>query len=67
MFFVLLALISCSVVFGNELNALNEEGQTSLMSAANSGQIDVIDTLVGQGAEVDFADPDGWTALIWAR
>jgi ankyrin repeat protein len=63
--FAILVII-CSLTSAT-LDTLNDEGMTVLMQAANDNDVSAIENLVSQGATVDFADNDGWTALIWAR
>ncbi len=41
-------------------------GMTSLMQAADRGDVDRIITLVASGEDSNFADEDGWTAIMFA-
>ena len=41
-------------------------GITSLMKAAETGEHDVVDFLLEQGATVDARDDEAWNALMWA-
>jgi ankyrin repeat protein len=45
---------------------MNRGGMSALLFAAREGHLDVVRTLLGAGAKVDFTDPDGSTALILA-
>ena len=52
---------------GADANATAYEGQTMLMTAALSGQPDVVRMLLRRGATVDVSEPfKGQTALMWA-
>ncbi len=50
---------------GAEINALKGEFKTSiLMEAAVRGNVGVMKLLIENGADVNMADKDGWTALM---
>jgi cytohesin len=52
---------------GADPNSTAEEGQTALMTAALSGNADVVKLLLSHGAKVDTVEPyRGQTALMWA-
>ena len=42
------------------------DGDTALMVASENGHRDVVELLVGAGADVNQVDEDGWTALMCA-
>jgi ankyrin repeat protein len=45
---------------------MDEEGRTPLMLAAGRGDLEAVQTLLAQGAEVNAADARGFTALFHA-
>ncbi|KAL9041580.1 MAG: hypothetical protein Q9180_001186 [Flavoplaca navasiana] len=49
-----------------DVNATDEEGRAPIMYASCFGHEDVVDALVGAGADVDKKDRNQWTALMWA-
>ena len=52
---------------GANANAALPSGETLLMTAAQSGKLDVVRALLDQGATVDTTEPGmGQTALMWA-
>ena len=52
---------------GAEINAVKGEFKTSiLMEAAVRGNVGVMKLLIENGADVNMADKDGWTALMGA-
>ena len=48
------------------MNAVDEEGRTALMNAAESGQIAVASTLADAGANLNMKTASGDTALNYA-
>ncbi len=46
--------------------ALNQEGWTALMIAANRGHIEAIKALIQAGANIEAKDKAGWTPLMYA-
>ncbi|WP_373998322.1 ankyrin repeat domain-containing protein [Bdellovibrio bacteriovorus] len=55
-----------SVDAGININKPNEKGETLLMTAASSGQIDVVKFLLSKKADVTIKDKDQKTALYYA-
>lgn len=53
---------------GCDFAARDENGRTSLMWAAQSGQVEVTEKILSMisDEDVDVKDRDGWTALCWA-
>lgn len=45
---------------------IRQEGLTPLMAAAAKGRVDTTSWLIEQGAALDAADPQGWTAVMHA-
>lgn len=54
---------------GANVNEVNEDGQTALMLAAQTGSIEIVSTLLeaGAGASVNVKDKQGRTALMHVR
>ena len=52
---------------GADVHAADENGDTSLMNAAQGGHLPVVRALLDKGAKVNAADEDGDTALSVAR
>ena len=50
---------------GAELDSKDNDGQTPLSCAADSGHEAVVKLLVEKGAELDSKDNDGRTPLSW--
>ena len=46
--------------------SVDEQGRTCLHVAANSGHYDMVQVLIGQGAELDVLDKDGWLPTHYA-
>jgi uncharacterized protein len=53
--------------FGMDVNAVTTEGVTPLMAAAFKGTNNVVQYLADHGADLDAADEEGRTALVWSR
>ena len=51
---------------GVQVNALDGEGRTPLMSAAQEDKAGVVQALLAHGADPAIRDKRGWTALDWA-
>lgn len=50
-----------------QVNSSNQEGASPLMMAAVSGQLEVVQLMVGKSADIDKQDGvHGWTALMQA-
>ena len=50
-----------------DVNAVDEDGETALMYAAQSGHFDIVKYLIeDHGADVNAVDEDGKTALMCA-
>ncbi|MBF0423389.1 MAG: ankyrin repeat domain-containing protein [Magnetococcales bacterium] len=49
-----------------DIKAVNADGRTPLMLAANRGNVDMIQLLLKEGATIDAQDPQGYTALMLA-
>ena len=52
---------------GNEVNAANYRGETALHGAGFRGANNVVEYLVGEGADLDARTKDGWSPLAIAR
>jgi len=50
---------------GADVNAKDNEGNTSLMFAAIGGQIDLVRVLLDKGADINEKNIDHWTALMF--
>ena len=59
-----LAAVRMLVELGNDVNAVNDLGETALHGAAFRGANIVVEYLVEQGAMIDARDRNGWTP--WA-
>ncbi len=55
------------IAAGADVNAADNEGQTSLMRNAWSQNLDLIDALLKAGADVNAKDKRGKTALLYVR
>ncbi|XP_034015304.1 kinase D-interacting substrate of 220 kDa B isoform X2 [Thalassophryne amazonica] len=49
-----------------EVDSRSDNGQTPLMVAAEQGSLEIVQELIGRGANVNMDDVDSWTALISA-
>lgn len=54
------------IALGRDVNSQTEEGLTLLMEAANVGDLEIVELLVKNGAEVNRVDVHGNSALIYA-
>lgn len=63
---VLVATKMC-IELGNDVNAVNDVGDTALHGAAYRGALDVAQLLVGRGAKMDAVDTRGLTPLSVAK
>ena len=52
---------------GADLNALDPEGNSPLITAAKAGSLPGVEYLLGKGARTDLKNKDGMTALMYAR
>jgi len=59
----ILLVLSCVIL--SVLGSPTNEG-ASLLSAASSGDLQELKTLLDRGADVEAQDGNGWTALHWA-
>ncbi len=50
----------------SNLQVKDTQGRTCLHVSANSGHHDMVQVLLGQGAELNAKDRDGWLALHYA-
>ena len=51
---------------GADIEALDEDSRTPLLTAAAQGQLDAFQTLLGRGATIDVVDKDGRSAVFLA-
>jgi ankyrin repeat protein len=51
---------------GSASGLVRQPGLTPLMAAAEKGRTDAVNFLIEQGADLDAADPQGWTAVMHA-
>jgi len=52
---------------GAPVNTQTEQGATALIAATNAGDVDLVAKLLAtEGINVDLAEKDGWTALMFA-
>ncbi|KAJ3099809.1 hypothetical protein HDU97_002735 [Phlyctochytrium planicorne] len=49
-----------------DINGRDEDGGTALVYAACWGHADIVELVLGAGANVDDGDQNGWTPLLWA-
>ena len=42
------------------------EGETALSLASQRGRLEIVNTLLANGTDVNLPDQKGWTALMWA-
>ncbi len=52
---------------GNDVNAVNSMGMQAIHAAANRGSNDIIQFLIDKGAQLEHADAQGRTPLVWAK
>jgi ankyrin repeat protein len=57
------ALLSAPAI---DINAIKPDGVTALIIAASNGKDDVVKALINKGANVNLADNNGWTPLMFA-
>jgi len=50
----------------DDLNERDDEGNTSLITAVENGDTEVVQLLLDKGADIETENYDGSTALIWA-
>ena len=55
-----------TTVFIPEANETDENGRTPLMSAAKSGNLWLLKSLIKSGADVKKRDNEGWTSMMYA-
>lgn len=62
------ALEKVNILLGNgaEVNAKDNNGNTSLMRAAKGGNVEVVKSLLAKGADVDMKDNEKKTSLMYA-
>lgn len=63
----LLEAVKLCFELGQDVNATNSMGLTSMMGAANRGSDSIIEFLASKGARVDAKDNTGRTAYNWAE
>jgi ankyrin repeat protein len=63
----LLEAVKLAHDLGNDVNAVNYMGMQAIHAAANRGSNDIIQYLVGQGAELNLPDKVGRTPMDWAE
>lgn len=63
----LLEAVQLAHELGNDINATNSMGLRAIHGAANRGSNDIIEFLVDRGAELDVADNEGRTPMVWAE
>jgi len=51
---------------GNDINTPTKDGDTPLTKASQNGHIEIVKFLIEQGANIDFQDNTGVSALLWA-
>ena len=54
------------MLHGAEVDAKDQNGETPLMTAAAHGDVDIMKTLIGNGADVNVANKSGFSALYAA-
>ena len=62
----ILAAVALCLDLGNDVNAINEVGDTALHGAAYRGALDVAQLLIDNGAKLDATDTRGLTPLAVA-
>jgi uncharacterized protein len=63
----LLEAVRMCLVLGNDIDAVNSMGLRAIHGAANRGSNEIIEFLATNGAELDVADNEGRTPLVWAE
>ena len=58
--------IQQNISFGLDFNQVGTNGVTPLMIASATGDLDVVETLIGQSADIKQKNGDGNTALMYA-
>ncbi len=69
LFLILINIIFYYPIHGMSLDSINkidELGRTHLIYAAENDQIDIVETLLKKGADINAQCNSGWTALMWA-
>jgi len=62
-----LEAVQLCLEIGGEVNAVNDMGLAAIHGAANRGSDDIIELLAKHGAQLDKADKEGRTPLVWAE
>jgi len=62
-----LEAVQLCLEIGGEVNAVNDMGLAAIHGAANRGSDDIIELLAKRGAQLDKADKEGRTPLVWAE
>jgi len=60
-------LVKLLLAKGADVNAVDNQGNTALMLAANAGEFQIVDSLINGGANVNARNKEGRTALRLAR
>lgn len=63
----LLETVKLTHALGNDINAVNTLGLQAMHGAANRGANDIVRYLAEHGAELDRADQQGRTPIIWSQ
>ena len=48
------------------MDSYDRDGLTALMCASKEGHYEVVELLLGKGAQVDLQDSRGWSALMYS-
>ena len=60
-------LVKLLLAKGADVNAVDDQGNTALMLAANAGEFQIVASLIDAGANVNAKNKEGLTALGLAR
>ena len=62
-----LEAVQLCLEIGGDVNAVNDMGLAAMHGAANRGSDDIIELLAKRGAQLDKADKEGRTPMVWAE